>query len=55
MWVASFDAATLTRLRVTDGANLGTFPAGGPTPIAIAFDGANIWVTHHLGNTVTKH
>ena len=32
---------------------MGTFPVGSD-PDAVAFDGANIWVTNYVGNTVTK-
>ena len=37
----------------SDGRNLGTFPTG-PGPYAIAFDGANIWVTNIPDGTVSK-
>jgi hypothetical protein len=30
------------------------FATGGNSPSQLAFDGANIWVTHVNGNTVTK-
>jgi hypothetical protein len=49
MWVTNagafgdFSADSVTRLRASDGANLGTFPAG-DNPHSILFDGANIWV-----------
>jgi hypothetical protein len=52
VWVANNADGTVTKLRDSDGANLGTFAAGS-TPSAIAFDGANIWVTNNSANTVT--
>ncbi len=42
VWVAN--QSDLTKLRTSDGANLGTFPFNGDSPQGIAFDGANIWV-----------
>ena len=44
---------TVSKLRTSDGATLGTFPTGSG-PYGIAFDGANIWVANYTGNTVTK-
>jgi hypothetical protein len=43
---------TVTRLRTSDGHNLGTFPTG-PNPTDVAFDGANIWVIN-IDGTVSK-
>lgn len=42
IWATSLDNATVTKLRVADGANLGTFNVG-TNPTGVAFDGANIW------------
>ncbi|MFZ1133786.1 MAG: hypothetical protein WAN69_02490 [Candidatus Korobacteraceae bacterium] len=56
IWVASesdIGSGIVTKLRASDGANLGTFPAPGD-PIGIAFDGANIWVTNTSYGSVTK-
>jgi DNA-binding beta-propeller fold protein YncE len=43
----------VTKLRASDGANLGTF-AVGDAPFGVAFDGVNIWVANFIGNTVSK-
>ena len=43
----------VTKLRASDGTVLGTF-AVGTQPMGVAFDGANIWVTNDVSNTVTK-
>jgi hypothetical protein len=53
MWVSNNGDSTVTKLRVSDGANLGTFNVGG-APMGVAFDGANIWVVNSFPNTVTK-
>src|SRR2546423_10591529 len=45
IWVANRSDNTVTKLRATDGALLGTFPTG-DFPIHLAFDGSNIWVTN---------
>jgi sugar lactone lactonase YvrE len=51
VWVANGGSDTVTKLRSSDGVNLGTF-AVGATPFGIAFDGANLWVAN--GSGVTK-
>jgi DNA-binding beta-propeller fold protein YncE len=51
--VANSDSNSLTKLRVSDGANLGTFPVGN-NPQGVAFDGANMWVANGGSNTVSK-
>jgi hypothetical protein len=43
----------VTKLRASDGKNLGTFPVSGQ-PGDAAFDGANVWVTINSGTTVAK-
>jgi hypothetical protein len=53
IWVANSGSNSVTKLRASDGANLGTFSVGGG-PLGIAFDGANIWVTNRGSNSVTK-
>ena len=53
IWVANFNGNSVTKLRASDGAVLGTF-AVGSGPISLAFDGANIWVTNFTGNNVSK-
>src|SRR6202035_1318372 len=53
MWVTNALANTVTKLRASDGANLGNFEVGNQ-PAGIAFDGANIWVANQGSNTVTE-
>ena len=54
IWMANISDGTFSKLRPSDGATLGVFPAG-PIPIGLAFDGQNIWVANQGGaNTVTK-
>lgn len=53
IWVANQKTNNVTKLRASDSANLGNFPAG-IYPVDVAFDGANIWVTNRDGNTVTE-
>jgi DNA-binding beta-propeller fold protein YncE len=43
IWVANRDGGSVTKLRASDGKQLGTFFAG-PEPNALVFDGINIWV-----------
>jgi len=45
IWVVNSNNSNVTKLRASDGANLGTFTVGG-LPYGIAFDGANIWVAN---------
>jgi hypothetical protein len=53
IWVTNNDDATVSKLRASDGATLGTFTVGNE-PMGVAFDGANIWVANSFDNTVTK-
>jgi hypothetical protein len=53
IWVANFGSNSVTKLRASDGANLGNF-AVGTNPFGIAFDGASIWVANYGSNNVTK-
>lgn len=53
IWVSNHADGTVTKLRASDGENLGTFAAG-VNPSTVAFDGANIWVANYGSNTVTK-
>jgi DNA-binding beta-propeller fold protein YncE len=46
MWVVNNGSGTVSKLRASDGANLGTFHTGGSLPTAIAFDGQHIWVAN---------
>jgi hypothetical protein len=53
IWTANNEDGTVTKLRASDGENLGTFQVGG-NPMGLAFDGANMWVSDNGGSTVTK-
>jgi YVTN family beta-propeller protein len=53
IWVTNGGSNSVTKLRASDGAHLGTFSVGN-YPFGIAFDGANIWVTNTNSNTVNK-
>ena len=54
MWVTNRGNSTLTELRASDGANLGTFSLG-LTPEGLVYDGDNIGVANSTGNTVTRN
>jgi DNA-binding beta-propeller fold protein YncE len=56
IWVtnAIISGGTVTKLRASDGALLGTFPVNGASAAGITFDGENIWVASTLSSTVTK-
>jgi hypothetical protein len=63
IWVSNHGSTTVTKLRASDGATLGTFAVGfsvGFLPGGLAFDGANILVANtgqlccKQGHTVTK-
>jgi DNA-binding beta-propeller fold protein YncE len=53
IWVANANDNKVTKLRASDGANLGAFPVGS-LPNAVAFDGANIWVANYNSSSVSK-
>ena len=53
IWVANFGSSNVTKLRASDGADLGTFAVGN-SPVGVAIDGANIWVANINSNNVTK-
>ena len=53
IWVTNQDSNNVTKLRASDGFNLGTFNVGS-RPQFLAFDGANIWVGNQSSNSVTK-
>jgi hypothetical protein len=53
VWVTNQGSDTVTKLRASDGADLGIFTTGA-NPFGVAFDGANIWVANQASNTVTK-
>lgn len=53
LWVTNAGSATVTKLRVSDGAVLSTTAVPG-TPYGVAFDGESTWVTDHAGHAVTR-
>jgi hypothetical protein len=53
MWVTNLNSNSVTELRTSDGAVVGTFSVGNG-PEGIVFDGANLWVANTGDNTVTK-
>jgi hypothetical protein len=53
IWVTNAGTNFVTKLRASDGANLGNFSVGN-APFGVAFDGANIWVANQGSNTVSK-
>jgi outer membrane lipoprotein-sorting protein len=52
IWVTNSNSNNVTKLRASDGTNLGAFPVAAPA--GLAFDGANVWVTNYFSSTVTK-
>ncbi|MBA3961895.1 MAG: hypothetical protein H0X40_08345 [Chthoniobacterales bacterium] len=42
--MTNYTSSTLSKIRASDGAPLGTFPSGVTSPLAMVFDGANLWV-----------
>ena len=53
IWVANEFDDSLTKLRASDGMELGTFPVG-DGPRALAFDGRSVWVANANDDTVTR-
>jgi len=53
VWVTSSTSNFVTKLRASDGANLGSFNISGAS-FGIAFDGVNIWVTPFGGNRIKR-
>jgi len=53
IWLASSGSNTLSKVRPSDGAILGTYTVG-TNPQGLAFDGANIWVANVNSANVTK-
>ena len=53
VWVANTDSDTVTKLRASDGAVLGTF-AVGSHPVGVTVDRANVWVVNGQSDNVTK-
>ncbi|HEY6244382.1 MAG TPA: YncE family protein [Pyrinomonadaceae bacterium] len=52
IWVVNGNGS-ITKVRASDGANLGSFPTG-TNPVAATFDGAYVWVANSGSGTVTK-
>ena len=53
VFVANQFSDTVSKLRASDGAVVGTY-AVGHRPVAVAFDGAFFWVANYLSNNVMK-
>ena len=53
VWIASL-SGTVTKLRASDGACIGTCSFAVDSSFGIAVDGASVWVSNFGGNTVTK-
>jgi DNA-binding beta-propeller fold protein YncE len=53
IWVANSGSNTVSKVRPSDGAILGTYTVG-TSPQGLAFDGANIWVANVNSANVTK-
>jgi DNA-binding beta-propeller fold protein YncE len=53
IWVGNQGDNTVTKLRASDGTQMGAFSVGNG-PVGVAFDGTNIWVVNTSGNTVSK-
>jgi DNA-binding beta-propeller fold protein YncE len=53
MWVTNAQSNTISKFRVSDGANLGNFALGHPAQL-LAFDGASIWASDGVTNKITK-
>ena len=53
IWVANSNSNSVTKIKASDGSNLGEFPVVN-FPNAIAFDGSNVWVTNYNNNSVRK-
>ena len=53
VWVTNAGESTVSKIRTSDGANLGTFSVGA-NPRRVTFDGANVWVSNWDSSNVTK-
>jgi DNA-binding beta-propeller fold protein YncE len=51
--VTDFNSTTVTKLLASTGATVSTFTVGSE-PVAVAFDGAHMWVSNFSGTTVSK-
>ena len=52
IWVANFNAGTVTKLNASDGTPLGTFPFGNIS--GLAFDGVTLWISSLITGVVTR-
>ena len=52
IWVSNFTAGTVTKLRASDGATLGTFKFGNIS--GLAFDGVTLWTSSLITGVVTR-
>jgi len=52
IWVCNSGSQTVSRLRASNVALLGTYPTG-PNPRSVAFDGTKIWIADSGANTLT--
>src|SRR6516162_186127 len=52
IWVTNNTSQTVTKLRASDGALLGTFGGLDAGPLGMVYDGANIWIV--CSNVVDK-
>jgi hypothetical protein len=46
---------SVTELKASDGSLVGNYSTGYTQPIAICFDGINIWVTNYGSGIVSKY
>ena len=53
MWIANSSSDDVSKFRVNDGVTLGTFSVG-RTPVAVAFDGINLWVANTGSDSLSK-
>jgi DNA-binding beta-propeller fold protein YncE len=53
MWVVKKTSNQVSKVGASDGVVLGTFDVG-LSPVAVAFDGANIWVANSVSGTVSR-
>jgi len=53
VWVSNQASNTISKLRASDGATVGTYPVG-VSPQGIAFDGNDIWVANYIDNNITR-
>jgi hypothetical protein len=52
IWLLNFGAASITKFRASDNAEIGTYSTGAGAPLHVLFDGAHLWI-EHLGGAVS--